>query len=435
MRAKEFLVEYNRQKTANALGNKLVLAFMRDGTFQDDLTDELTRDRQKLLGMPIVDNGTVIGMDPEFQQTVINDVLAAIESRDPTANKEYTQWLARKYAQGNLKLEDINRGNLLDIYHLGKRRRMIQPEHADINRFEKYKDFEDVMLSKYNLDDIDGAGQVINKGKSTVVLNNEQVRIIVPENKEAAIYYGQGTKWCTAMTRGYNHFDSYNGMGKLYILLPKQPQYDGEKYQIHFKTGQCMDPQDDPVNMYDLLKNRFGDLIPLFKKIEPEANKLIMFADDSEISRLTQEVSNFAFEYLMEVLSEWEANDDFYYQEMLNQYGNDDGEVNWEKAHADGNEYTDWNDEAARFVKKMEKLINPSPDALKQASADMARDGNDHDHSIASIPDIMSHMIQEAFPPRNHSEHDGGLADFLRRKIDIRPDKDGKLAAIKIYKQ
>ena len=51
---------------------------------------------------------------------------------------------------------------------------------------------------------------------------------------DAACYYGQGTRWCTAATRGKNYFSEYHNESPLLIILPKEPQYPGEKYQLHF---------------------------------------------------------------------------------------------------------------------------------------------------------------------------------------------------------
>ena len=80
-------------------------------------------------------------------------------------------------------------------------------------------------------------------GAEKVYEDNEWL-IIVPKTREAAIYYGKGTKWCTASTRGYNYFERYNNEGRLYININKNT---GDKYQFHFESNSFMDAEDKPI--------------------------------------------------------------------------------------------------------------------------------------------------------------------------------------------
>lgn len=84
-------------------------------------------------------------------------------------------------------------------------------------------------------------------------------KIYIPQTESAACYLGQGTRWCTAATRGQNMFDKYNREGTLYVVQPKEPKYEGEKYQLHFESQQFMDPKDKPISLSKLDK-RFPGL-------------------------------------------------------------------------------------------------------------------------------------------------------------------------------
>lgn len=250
MRAKEFIVEYRRDITAQALGPKLVAAAAKDFSYTD--RDHIRQSQ----------------LSPEGHQAAVDSILAQIESKDPTANKMYSQWLARMYAVGNVRLEDLDRGGALEAYDIGKKRKLIKPAHADINRFKDYLSFEDILLGNYDLDSLVGKDKVeLSKGAANKVYEDDTIRIIVPEDKEAACYYGQGTKWCTA-ARKKNLFSFYHGEGpteKLYIIMPKKPAYVGEKYQFHFSSSQFMNEKDQEIDPKEVI-DRYPSIALALKK-------------------------------------------------------------------------------------------------------------------------------------------------------------------------
>ena len=267
MRAREFLVEYDRNKTGQALGNQLLQAAQGDRTYhgQDD----------------------------------INQVLAQIEQKDPTPNKEYTTWLARMYSRGDVPMDDLNRNDWLGVYNQAKKRRMVKPEHADIGRFKSYGDFEDAVSTNYDPDAItkNKKADGINKGESRLYFENSDVRIIIPEDQAAAIYYGQGTKWCTAATRGQNYFDDYNEDGPLFIILFKKSP---DKWQFHFETASFMDAQDRELkpNQVQQVSKYFGD--DLWKAAVKENGYVIRYiANPSEAMQLAAvEQNGLAIDYI-----------------------------------------------------------------------------------------------------------------------------------------
>ena len=89
----------------------------------------------------------------------------------------------------------------------------------------------------------DAVRKIKEMGAEKVYEDNDWL-IIVPKTREAAIYYGKGTKWCTASTGGYNYFERYNNEGKLYININKNT---GDKYQFHFESNSFMDAEDKPI--------------------------------------------------------------------------------------------------------------------------------------------------------------------------------------------
>ena len=94
------------------------------------------------------------------------EIVQAIERRDPTPNKEYTQWMIRMLLGPNRTWDivDMNRDNLLWVHYKGKRK--LRPEHRDINNFKSYAAFETTMLdpSLYDLEELVKDPEKVDKG-------------------------------------------------------------------------------------------------------------------------------------------------------------------------------------------------------------------------------------------------------------------------------
>lgn len=420
MRARQFIVEYRRDKTAQAAGDKLIDALVLDrGSLPPDLS---------------VMRGNVRGAkqtNKEFttmEKAIINDyILAAIESKDPTKNKQYTQWLARMYANGDLKIEDMNRNNVLAMFDAAKKRRMIDAAHADINRFRSYRDFETAIMSYSDALQAKEENKV-DKGKAETVYEDENVRIIHPEDETAACYYGQGTRWCTAATQGQNYFNYYNKSGPLYILLPKKPKYEGEKYQLQFPNEQFMDEGDEQIDLAELLTKRFPGLDQFFKKVEPKTfNDLLMFTDDAVLQGIADRCKELINDIIWETLYEWESSDDYFRKWQADEakergYVDDEGDVDWDRVYEDDelNDYADYNHEAGQWVKDAQRALNISPQEFRDAaSAIYAYDG-EMPH-IENIDDVYNYILEDELG----KDESRTLTDWIDKKLAVRSNKEG----------
>jgi hypothetical protein len=265
MRAQELLSEYNRDITAQRLGRQVYDVFSREGSGW----------QRRAIGRDVTNDA------PE---DVIETLLKYLENADPTANKKYMPWLARTYAKGGTRFEDVlgQVSTYLEKFDALNQRKKLPAPRNDINRYADFGDFMSVM------DEYEDPSQVElkDKGEATELYNDENIRVIVPENQTAACYYGQGTRWCTAATRGQNYFLNYSNQAPLMIVIPKHPSRPGEKYQLWFfygvdnnlftsdaeandyyqeygddfyaDYGQFMDEQDDEVDLGALMR-RFGN--------------------------------------------------------------------------------------------------------------------------------------------------------------------------------
>lgn len=228
MRAHQFiLLEYDRSKTAQNFGKRILSIARRDSTIPQGFRDADVTDTD-----------------------LLNMVMTTLEESDPTKNKEYSQALAKLYANGGIRFEDLGStvAEYLTKFHKLKQKKQLPSPRNDFMRYTDIGDFYGV-VDEYP--DPTGKEQQ-DKGQSQDYYNDEDIRVIVPGDQTAACYYGQGTRWCTAGRTG-NMFNHYNTQGPLFIVLPKQPAYPGEKYQLHFETAQYMDERDEPVDLKDVV--------------------------------------------------------------------------------------------------------------------------------------------------------------------------------------
>lgn len=253
------LLEYNRDITAQNYGRKIVPIARRDRSIPAQFRDP----------------------DQVSDDQLLDLVMDQIEKSDPTQNKEYAQALAKIYGQGQTKFEDM--GSTLSDYLIKfdklKRKKVIPSPRNDFMRYTNIGDFLSVVDEYPDVDESPEA-----KGKSHEIYKDSVLRVIQPINKEAACYYGRGTRWCTAANTN-NMFDTYASKGELFILIPQRPEYNGEKYQLHFESRQFMNEKDHPVPMIDLVK-RFPQLKQIFYDQAHNLNIKALILDTEEYEKL-----------------------------------------------------------------------------------------------------------------------------------------------------
>lgn len=220
MRYQEFktLLEYDRSKTVQALGNSILRAAQRDSYLKSrNLDDEQT----------------------------VSAVIDAAEEADPTANKQYVQWIVRQFTKRGMRYEDLYKLKAdLSVFAKTKGQHKRLGINSDINQYDwrsladtakKLDDTEIADPETVSTTDVEGA---------KVLYNGPLGTLTVPETKEASCELGRGTKWCTAADNR-NMFDHYNNQGPLYIWHDKKLK---TKFQFHFESGQFMDAQDNPID-------------------------------------------------------------------------------------------------------------------------------------------------------------------------------------------
>ena len=406
MRAKEFLLEYSREKTAQQFGNAIAKRAIEGPDRHWFASDSKFKNPD---GSPNLPN-------------ILDAILVDLEGADPTPNKIYSPWLAREYAKGNIRRVEDFHGytDPLETYNKYKRRGDFPVELKDIMRVPATDFWHGMNAYKPPVD------QDAQRGDAKEVFNDDSVRIIVPQDKQAACYYGQGTRWCTAATGSQNYFDRYHRDGPLYILLPKKPTYDGEKYQLHFGTDQFMDEQDDPINLVEILTKRFPGTLEFFKKTEPSLAELIIFAPDEVLQPVIEKVAELSMEIAWDMVNDWESSDEYYHNWQLEQaeergYVDADGHVDWDRLYEDDDiDYLSYNDEARDFINTANASVYLSPQEARQIAADLGEE-NSEQLPITNYDQVAAASVKDAFGRKG----DYGLPDNIYRYIQVIKTPDG----------
>lgn len=435
MRARQFIFEYSREKTAGVFGKKLFAAFQKDtGYFPSGYSNY----HEHFKNIPLDQ------VDPTHLNAVIDYLLAELEGADPTANKEYVQWLAKVYANEGVKLEDLTSKTTewLQKYDLYKKKKFftgVDGKLANIMNL-KWRDLWDISIrADFQMKVKQQEEKAMPKGDAEMVYENDKVRIIVPKDQAAACYYGQGTTWCTASTQSTNYFNSYSKDGPLYILLPKQPKYDGEKYQLHFPSGQFMDETDSQVNdVVELLDMRFGgDVAEFFMEREPEIKDWLVFTPDEMLEPLIAKIKTAVNDHVYEIVNEWEVTDDYWY-EYLRKEGyvypeghEEEGEIDWDKVAEADLTYTDWNYDAADFIGRIVGAVDLTPREVKELAQEVGSEWGADNQTISDLDKIMAYSIEQT---NSRNEGDGGVAEWIHDHIYIKK-RDGQWDVSLLYTQ
>lgn len=213
------LLEYDRSKTAQALGNGILRAAQRDSYLQSRNLDD--------------------------EQTVAQ-VIDAAESADPTGNKQYVPWIVRQFTKKGIKYEDLYKlEDHLETFVSTKGQHKRLGINSDINQYD-WRSLTDIArkLSSTDIADPESADATSVEG-AKILYNGPLGTLSIPQTEAASCELGRGTEWCTAATKSNNQFDHYNKQGPLYIWHDKKRK---TKYQFHFESGQIMDAQDQPVS-------------------------------------------------------------------------------------------------------------------------------------------------------------------------------------------
>ena len=316
MRAYDFLaenailLEYDRNKTAQAYGEKILGVAFKDPWLM-----------QQLGIASVTPAMNAIKKDPAVGQELIDKILEILERGDPTRHKEYAQSIAKLYANGESRAEDVvsTLADYLTKFDKLKRKKKIQPPRNDFNRYRNLEDFYDI-VDEYP--DEEAEAQPEEKFNVKELYRDKSLIVTIPLDREAACYVGRGTRWCTAGKHAnmYLRYTGNNNAKPLYAIIPRQPAYPNEKYQFHFETKQFMNEQDHPIGdegMTELVK-RFPVLTKILQGpaekfgigplIGPEYHQIVQEATPEikkQIAELIMQYQDRIFQFGIKSLTEY----------------------------------------------------------------------------------------------------------------------------------
>ena len=251
------------------LSRILLIEYDRNITLSK-FADEITTKRSKL--------------DPTVRKLTPTQVLARVESLDPTPHKEYTVWLLRQLLAG-AKWEDLSSVTTDDLktFNQLKLRKKLPLDKRDINRLN-HRSLSSA-IRDYEKDFSNSIDLITSKYKK--LFDDSDVVVIQLLDYDAAVSAGRNTSWCTKFKVNW---DMYSSDGDIMVVIPKKPLYKNEKYQLHLETRQCKDSHDASFKFHKLLA-RFPSLFDFFKNL-PGFKSLPVFAVNksaTEISKRDQQ--------------------------------------------------------------------------------------------------------------------------------------------------
>ena len=170
--------------------------------------------------------------------------------------KPYVKWILLRYSQSAInKWEDVSSRTVpaLLVFDRLKRKNKLLPQEKDVNRLKGLEDLED-LTEKYEESDTSSGSErdkeieeeFYENNKATLIYDSPKLKIVRPLTKAASCFFGKGTRWCTAATKGENKFSDYKEVG-LYVLDFKKPGPLG-KIQMIGNLTEIMDSKDRSVN-------------------------------------------------------------------------------------------------------------------------------------------------------------------------------------------
>ena len=201
-------------------------------------------------------------------------------------------WVLKSYLSGGInKIKDISSRLKPSInnFNLLKKHKKIDQKLQQFNGLKGLEEFLDQY--KEQLREIRGELTELEKGRQggELIYNGKDIKIIQPATVAGACYYGRGTRWCTSAIKSDNRFDQYNIDGPLYIIQPKRPSRDQEKYQLQFETNTFADENDININLSDLIK-KYPEIIAL-RKYNPNVLKSV-YGEHSSLKQFLQEIKD-----------------------------------------------------------------------------------------------------------------------------------------------
>ena len=237
---------------------------------------------------------------PELKSWEYNDLLE-LTSDNGQANA-YTKWLGKLFIKGEVKIFDKSNTNIKDIISSHKRLRNAK-KVKDIMQYSSWKEMENDVENKlenhiFNSD----FNQKAKKGFK-IIANEGSFILGEINNREAAMKYGKGTKWCTSSTNDDRYFNYYKNEDEgryLFYLIDKNDSNNnlGIEVKVHddFIDIAAFNTTDDYKLNVSIEENETGEniLTGEFWYDERRTNHAIKYLKDNKnVYFIIKEISKY----------------------------------------------------------------------------------------------------------------------------------------------
>lgn len=191
---------------------------------------------------------------------------------DPDRGFPNADWMLRQYSVGNLLLEDLPtitaRLKIFSAHRttLDPQGQGVVPLASPDALYHAVKPYMAVKkLWQQTPEQIQADADFLAKGEIVLVGTGTDFRVLKLKSKAAAIHYGFDSDWCTSRTSASNQFHFFRK--DLFAIQSAS----GRRYQLHFGDRQCMDEDDQPVNLA-MLCNTYPGLAAM---VRPAAERAV----------------------------------------------------------------------------------------------------------------------------------------------------------------
>lgn len=204
----------------------------------------------------------------------IDALIEKLGEIDPSRNGMYMPWLAK------LAITKSNENRTEDLDRVGEDLRHFEANKAriankDINSYKGFQELFDVIAPflaprELTKDEKEKAKQQaeLEKVKKDIitVYAGPEGWIRIPTTRDAAIFLGQNTRWCTS-ARGNNMFSHYAKSDSLFVVYDKETK---ARSQLHIDSGQFAGEDDRNKGLNAVPKWAQKPIVDWYKANNPQ---------------------------------------------------------------------------------------------------------------------------------------------------------------------
>lgn len=201
------------------------------------------------------------------------DLLCEIGDVDNNSQKmsEFAKWLCDGYRRTGITTSIYDKS----MAYIIARRNGLKKDFATFRKIQKIKpEGIDLNLRNYSLasfiekmayvreNGLDYSQKDIKKLGSDVVYQDDTWKVILIKSRDASLYYGRGTTWCTSSTESSMYFNDYMNKGLLFIFIntTNNAKYQGF-YSFDYEWDEFKDPENHTVYPEDIFSKEMFDYI------------------------------------------------------------------------------------------------------------------------------------------------------------------------------